>query len=243
MSIDKKQHIAITIAFIFHLCGAIGILFTPYSNWFISNTWLNLVIMFALIVYTQYVIETTNNTTSFKTNGFLQFIVFAIAASCIGFFAEVIGVNKGVLFGDYSYGNNMGFKLANVPLLIGLQWFVTIYCCGVIMSFVSKWSSRKLKEMGKTTTTKSKPYTISFLIDASLLATFFDYIIEPAAQKLGYWQWANNVVPFYNYTCWFVTSLVIMLVFNQLRFNKINKFAIHLFIIQALFFLAISKLV
>lgn len=238
MLVSQKQNIAIAIAFLFHLCGAVGILFSPYANWFINNTSFNLLLMFVLICYTQIAIEKEY----YKRSGIKQFAQFTIIAFTIGFFAEVIGVNTGLLFGNYSYGNLMGVKFFNVPLLIGLQWFVTIYCCGTIVSFISKWALKKLKDLGEEEKAQTKTFSLSTIMDAALLATFFDYLLEPAAQKLGYWQWSNNEIPIYNYTCWFIISFVIMLVFSQFKFNKLNKFAIHLFIIQTLFFLAINKL-
>ncbi len=237
MPLFTKQNIAIAIAFIFHLSGAIGILFTPYKDWFIANTWLNLLLMFGLILFTH------NDGNENKFSNIKNLLLFAAIAYIIGFGAELLGVNKGILFGNYSYGNTMGAKYENVPLIIGLQWFVTVYCCGVIMSFMGKWATRKLKELGEEDKTTKRGHNISLLIDASLLATFFDYIMEPAAQKLGYWQWENNKVPFYNYTCWFFVSALLLFVFTKLQFNKLNRFAIHLFIIQLLFFIAINNLV
>ena len=53
----------------------------------------------------------------------LPIAVFLIAFA-IGFSAELIGVHSGMLFGNYSYGNNLGLKLAEVPLIIGINWGV-----------------------------------------------------------------------------------------------------------------------
>ena len=54
----------------------------------------------------------------------LKNLLFLFIAFCIGFSAEVIGVKTGVLFGDYSYGSNLGYKFAGVPIVIGLLWGV-----------------------------------------------------------------------------------------------------------------------
>ena len=43
---------ALFIALLFHICGLIGILFTPYRNWFIQNTPLNLLLMALLLIAT-----------------------------------------------------------------------------------------------------------------------------------------------------------------------------------------------
>lgn len=239
MSLTQKQNIAIAIAFIFHLFGAIGIIFSPYANWFINNTAFNLLLMFILICYTQISVKQNNINT--KSNN-LEFIKFASLTVLLGYLVEVIGVNTGLLFGNYNYGNLMGVKFFNVPLLIGLQWFVTIYCCGTIVNFISKWSLKKLREMGEEEKARTKTFSLSSFMDAALLATFFDYLLEPVAQKLDYWQWQNNNIPVFNYACWFVISFMLMVLFHQFKFNKLNRFAIHLFIIQSLFFIAINKL-
>jgi putative membrane protein len=72
-----------------------------------------------------------------------------------------------------------------------------------------------------------------------LLATLFDWFLEPAAVKLGYWTWLQGSIPIFNYVCWFIISALLMLVFQQSGFKKVNQFAVNLLFIQILFFFAI----
>ena len=81
--------------------------------------------------------------------------------------------------------------------------------------------------------------TISLVLDGALLTVFFDWVMEPVAVKLGFWQWEGGVIPFFNYLCWFLISAALLLLFRYLRFDKTNHFAVHLFIIQLLFFLTL----
>lgn len=235
---NKKLNFAIAIAIVFHFFGIIGIVFTSYKDWFINATSFNLLLMFGLIMFTQ---NSLSSNTYKKILGFeIGFLLFIIISFLIGFFAEVIGVNTGLLFGNYTYGSAMGSKILNVPILIGVQWFVTTYCCGVVVALMNTWAIKKIETIGnENTRLKQKTMPILFVFDAALLTTFFDYIIEPAAQNLGFWTWQNNEIPAYNYTCWFLVSCLIFAFFAKLKFNKHNKFAIHLLIIETIFFLAI----
>ncbi len=167
----------------------------------------------------------------------IHFFLFLISAWAVGMCTEIIGTNTSLLFGSYKYGNLLGIKLKNVPLLIGINWFVTIYNAGVIVTIFDDWILRKLSGDAHFS---SVMLTLSFIIDAALLATFFDWLMEPVAVKLGFWQWlADGQPPLFNYTSWFVISALLLAVFRWLKFNKHNHFAVHLFIIQLLFFLTL----
>jgi putative membrane protein len=76
----------------------------------------------------------------------------------------------------------------------------------------------------------------SFIVDGALLATFFDWIMEPVAMKMGFWQWQDNTIPLFNYVCWFLISALLLMVYRSFFFEKDNHFAVHLLIIQSLFF-------
>lgn len=218
----SKVNIALFIALLFHVSGAIGILFTSNKTWFVENTPLNLCLMAALLFYTQ---EQINK----------AFFGFAIIAFVIGMITEMIGVNTGYLFGNYTYGSVMGYKVLGVPLLIGVQWFVTVYCCGIVMHQLHNWIENKYAAQGVILSPKIQ--TLSLVIDGALLATLFDFIMEPVAMQLGFWQWQNNQIPFFNYACWFGISLFLLFIFKLLPIQKHNHFALHLLIVQTLFFL------
>ncbi len=220
----QKQHIATFIALLFHVSGSVGILFTPYRDWFIRNTPLNLCLMAILLAWNQQ-------------EKWSQFFFFFFIAFLTGMVTEIIGVNTGWLFGNYAYGEVLGPKIMGVPLLIGLNWFVVIYCSAGIMHQVQVWMQRRLEMQGQTLPTRVS--AASLLLDGALLAVFFDWVMEPVAMKLGFWQWHNNEVPVYNYICWFVISLLLLFVWRFFSFQRPNHFAVHLFIIQALFFMVL----
>ncbi|MBG9375648.1 carotenoid biosynthesis protein [Panacibacter sp. DH6] len=222
---NNKQRIALFLALLFHISGAIGMLFTPYRQWFIDNTPLNLVLMAALLVYTQ-----DGKNTSFW--------LFAVLCFITGITVEIIGVNTGYLFGDYAYGNVMGMKVYNVPLLIGITWFTTIFCAGIIMHSISIWVMQKMA--GAPQPSKAVQF-FSFVTDAALLATLFDWVMEPVAIELQFWQWVPaGEIPLFNYICWLAISAGLLTVFRLMKFRKDNLFAVHLLIIQLLFFLVLQ---
>ena len=219
----SSEHIATFVAILFHLCGVIGILFTPYRNWFIQNTPLNLCLMAVLLAW--------------NANGkFISFLLFLLLSFTVGMGVEIAGVQTGWLFGHYWYGDLLGTKYAGVPLLIGINWFVIVYCSGSCILQMQNWIHRKF-ETEKVMTARLA--AISFVADGAILAVFFDWLMEPVAMKLGFWSWQNREVPLYNYLCWFCISAVLLAVSRFFSFSRANHFAVHLFIIQTLFFLTL----
>jgi len=221
---NSIQTVALYIALLFHITGLIGILFTQYKDWFIQNTYLNLSLMAALLIITH---PAKNK----------NFFIFFIATFITGFGVEVLGVNTGLFFGNYSYSDILRIKTFNVPLIIGINWFIIIYCAGMITQAYENYMIRKINERGLIINKRMK--LLSFMVDASLLAVFFDWVMEPVASKLNYWQWQNNEIPFSNYVSWLITSAILLALFRKLNQDRRNKFAVHLFIIQLLFFLVL----
>ena len=116
---------------------------------------------------------------------------FSIAV--LGYIIELIGIKTGLLFGNYSYGNGLGFKLLDVPLIISINWALLI-CAGIVT--VGKVFKNKLIVISVT----------------ALLVTFIDLIIEQVAQKLDFWQFEGGLPGLHNYLGWigvvFFTSYI-----------------------------------
>lgn len=214
--------IATAIAVLFHTIGLVGLLYFD-KTFFLAATPFNLLLSFALLLWTQQ-----------EKN--LYFIIFFIACFLVGITVEIIGINTGVLFGDYTYGDVLGYKFQHVPLLIGINWFIIIYCSGIsIHTLLMKAINRVASDTGKTPTTLK---ALSVIVDGATLAVFFDWLMEPVAVKLGYWVWnGDGSIPLFNYICWFVVSLLLLAVFHFAKFSKQNKFAVNLLLIQLMFFL------
>ena len=216
----SKYQVATAIAVLFHTIGFAGIVFFK-SDFIIQSTPLNLLLMFGLLVWTQR-----------EKN--LFFWLFVLVTFAAGIAVEMIGVNTQLLFGDYSYGKVLGYQVNNVPVIIGINWFLIIYCCGITVQTIL------MKAITKVATETSTPpmvlKALSVIVDGATLAVFIDWIMEPVALQLGYWTW-NGDIPVYNYICWFVVAIAMLAVFHFCKFNKQNKFAVHLLMIQVLFFL------
>ena len=145
------------------------------------------------------------------------FVLFVITAFLIGYWVEVIGVSTGLVFGKYEYISTLGYKVFNVPLLIGVNWFIISYCSG---NLLHRLNAPKLVQA----------------IFASLLMTAFDFVAEPVAIKHDMWNWFGEEPPLRNYVGWFFTSLAIQFIYFFAPFKKENAVAVWLFAFQTLFF-------
>lgn len=218
----SKIQIATAIAIIFHTVGLVGMLGFN-SPLLIQSTPIHLLLMAGLIFYTQKGINK-------------NFWLFFAACLLGGYAVEYLGIHTALIFGEYEYGTVLGPKLYEVPLIIGINWFIIMYMCGACMYMLLEHFRRKT-DVDMLTVSK-KLRLMSLVIDGATLAVFMDWLIEPAAIKLGYWQWlGSGDIPMLNYVSWFVVSMIFLLLFHLLRFEKHNKFAVNLLLIQAMFFL------
>jgi uncharacterized membrane protein len=139
----------------------------------------------------------------------------------MGFAIEVVGVKTQAIFGDYQYLGTLGFKLWEVPVIIGLNWFVLIYITGCM---AERWKTALIWKI--------------FL--AAGLMVFLDFFIEPVAIKHHFWVWQSGNIPLQNYMAWFVVSIPLHFLFFKSSFLKYNSLATHLYAIQLVFFMGLS---
>ena len=202
----SKQAISIAILVIFHFVGIIGIL-TPYSEFFISLSPYHLLLTLGVVLYN------SNLSQSFLIN----ILIIGIGTWLI----ESVGVNSGKIFGEYSYGDVLGIKVLNAPLLIGVNWVILVLC---FSSIISKISDK-----------------LVFSLIGAFLMTALDVLIEPVAIKLLYWLWKGHDVPLQNYVAWFIISFAIFYYFSDSIKGKVNKkIALSTIICQVVFFIILG---
>lgn len=146
--------------------------------------------------------------------------LFLIAILGLGI--EIIGVNYGVPFGEYSYSYILGYQLLDTPIIMGINWLMLVYA-GVLTvhTFVS---STWLKA-----------------ILSGVLLVCLDLLIEPVAIKWNMWTWQEPEVPIENFLTWGAAALVFSLILSfTLERTTRNKMALPVILLQFLFFLILG---
>lgn len=192
--------------FLIYTVGVIGHLTNALLGYMIFLTPFTLLLTGGVVLF-----STINNS---KNN----FTIWAIITYIITFSLEVIGVKSGMIFGSYWYGDILGIKFLNVPLIIGFNWIMVIL--GAIL-LTEKFLNNK----------------VLISLTASLLATIFDYFLEPTAIKLGYWNWFDTTVPIQNYIAWFMISLLFTILYIKMNIKVKTTLPIKFFLTQFIFFL------
>lgn len=198
-----KSYFSIFIIWLFHINGIFGILYWD-KDWFLSNTPLNLGISFILLIW---MLKEKN------ANAFLALSI----AFLVGMVAEIIGVNTGIIFGDYWYGENLGFKVWGVPLFIGINWAVLTFILGSLSAYLFK-------------------NKFIAIIVGALLMVALDFIIEPSAPLFDFWYWKGDHIPMRNYIDWFLIGLIPQTAYHFLIKKKEVQYSMHLLAVQIIFF-------
>jgi uncharacterized membrane protein len=208
---NKRFYIIALNLIIIYIVGVCGIAFMPSEcqALFLKLTPLNLVITTAAVLW----LHPTWNMKWWMSS---LFIFFA------GFFIEVIGVKTGRIFGVYWYGSTLGCKYLEVPVIIGVNWFLLVYLIHV--------SLQKIKSV------------VLFAAVAAGVMTLLDYLIEPVAIRLDFWHWQNEYIPLQNFVAWYVISFFLFFFYRTVNKFTHNPIAILVLIIQFLFFALLNFL-
>lgn len=163
-----------------------------------------------------------------------RFVAYAFVVFVSGFIIQWTGVETGRVFGYYFYGNSLGYKLWDVPVIIGLNWLMLSYCSSiVVIRLVTKTSLLRLDFF-----TRSASFIIPLVAAALMLLA--DFFLEQAAPLYDFWYWKGQLVPFQNYTAWFAFSFAFNYLFYKLGIDPGNKVAPWLYCIQLLFIAALA---
>ncbi len=197
------------ITFIVFYCVGLVLYFTPFTH--------NL---FILITPYTLVLVTVSIFSHHKEWNIKTIAVFA-SIFILGIITEIIGVATGKLFGTYAYGKGLGIKIADVPVVIGLNWVFLTYASN---SIISKHTS------------KNGP----IIIGAASLMVLYDILLEKVAPLMDMWLFSKNDPPISNYVVWFLLALFFNGAIQQFKINTHNRPARWLFFIQFGFFIIIA---
>tara|TARA_B100001769_G_scaffold1603_1_gene1172 strand:+ start:616 stop:1266 length:651 start_codon:yes stop_codon:yes gene_type:complete len=203
---NNKEFLRFSIFFVWliNISGFFGVL-SDQKDFFLSTSPFAILISFILLLLNY-------NT---RQKGFATALISIIT---IGFLVEFLGVNYDLFFGSYEYGNNLGYKIGGVPIIMSINWLVLIFLTG---SFTEKIIPNSL------------PLKVIF---ASLLMVFIDIFLEICAPKLDYWKFNEEIVPMSNYNSWFIISAICLYIYFRLIKDKEYTLSTNMLVIHFAFF-------
>lgn len=198
--------ISIGVLWLFHLSAMIGIAL-GHERWFVDLTPLNLSLCLGLLML------------NLSVRGSLALIV----PFSLGMLSEWMGVHWGWIYGNYAYGDALGVKWHEVPVMIGVNWALLVYATYAVAR-VQSWSR-----------------WIRWTIGAACMV-FLDVFMEMQAPALDYWEFAGGVVPLQNYLGWFGVGFLAHMGFDYLHKDEGTclPFGRHLYVLFLLFFLFLN---
>lgn len=197
----------VPVLILFHLIGFAGMVFIDLERFALLSVY-NLLLSVVLL----FVSQVTS-----KAN----FLKLFVPVFVLGYLVELVGIITGFPFGDYHYGDALGFKLYDVPLIIGVNWFMLVMGSGFLV--------RKAV---------SNPWLQ--VICAALLMVVVDYPIEQMASTLDYWYWAGNNIPVSNFLGWFFVAIIMQILFVKYMYKERNHMAVPYLIIVSVFFVLLN---
>ena len=202
--LDKKElrSISIFIVWLLNISGFFGIL-SEEKDFFLSASPYVLSITLFLVIVNNFVDK--------------RFLIRLFLIFLFGLTVEILGVNYSIFFGEYQYGDNLGTKVFDVPIVIGFNWVLLIIISGNFAHNIFPNS------------------TISKVFVGSTIMILLDLLIEISSPKLDYWEFAVHPVPFSNYLWWFILSVLFHLIYQS---NKNKEFVLstNILLIHFLFF-------
>ena len=169
--------------------------------------------------------------------GIFNTILFFISGTTISLLLEIIGTNKGFLFGKYSYNPELcpGPMIGNVPILIAIAWTGLIYMALVCTMLI--FDGHIVSSI-----------TIAHILLTSMFITILDLVLDPLAVDEGRWSWDNPGkyygVPVKNFLGWFFNTAFILLVFSLLASNHtiINTYPNYIIFAPAILFIILPAI-
>ena len=203
-NLDQKTKISLFGLWLVTISGILGI-WLGDSDWFLSKTPFNLLLCLFLTLW-NFPLK----------NGWKSILLWSLLY-LLGMGVELVGVHTSLLFGKYHYGNNLGPKIAGVPLLIGVNWMILTFITGSICRrfIAQKW--------------------LVILCSALLMVTL-DFFIEVNAPRFDFWYWDIGYPPLRNFIDWFIIAVIMQTILHNELYTKKHPFPLHHFASQLLFF-------
>lgn len=154
-----------------------------------------------------------------KWNSKTIFIFLSIILT--SFLIEMFGVKSGKIFGNYLYDESLGIKLAETPIIIGVNWLFLVYASRAIATGFFR---------NKT----------AIIAVGVVLMLLYDIILEAIAPFMHMWHFTTPYPPMRNFLAWLIAATLFHSLLTVFKIDTDNKPSRKLFWVQICFFSIIA---
>lgn len=162
---------------------------------------------------------------AYRTLGLRDWLAFCLPAIGISLTSELLGTSTGFPFGDYSYLNGLGYKIAGlVPFTIPLSWFY-LGLSSYLLARVGLGLNQAEAVVGKGAGLRQ----LGAIALGALMLTSWDFVLDPAMSQtaMPFWYWhqpgAFFGMPYQNFAGWMGTGIVFMAVAALLWRGRVRQ--------------------
>lgn len=163
---------------------------------------------------------------AYRTLGLAALLGFLIPSVGVSLSSELLGTNIGFPFGDYTYLNGLGYKIAGlVPFTIPLSWFYL----GLSAYLLARTGLAKADSSSKLGVFR----VLGAILLGSTLLTSWDFVLDPAMSQtaMPFWHWhqpgAFFGMPYQNFAGWLGTGVVFMAIATLIWGNRVQTFNLN----------------
>lgn len=144
--------------------------------------------------------------------GWKKTLVFFVITAGVSWGYEHVGVETGLIYGQYHYTDYLGEKLGHVPIIIPLAWFMMIYPSYIIANMI--FSGKAISVQNKF----SRIIVLALL--SAVIMTAWDFVIDPylSGPTIEAWVWEKGGayfdIPIHNYFGWILTTFTVYLLYR-----------------------------
>jgi len=146
------------------------------------------------------------------TIGWRRTLVFFVITATVSWGYEQVGVETGLIYGNYHYTDYLGQKIGHVPVIIPLAWFMMIYPSYMIANLI--FSKKPFLQKTKI----SQILLLSLL--SAVIMTAWDSVIDPylSGPTVKAWIWEDSGpyfgIPIHNFLGWIITTFTIYTIYR-----------------------------
>lgn len=199
---------AVIVLMLIYMTSLVGFITPHQQAWYLFYTpfFILLNALFLILYHPQ------------KGKDLLQYMGLSMG---IGFLVELVALQIGNLYGQYTFGSSLGPTALGVPFIMPIYWFMLAYSSACLAAKVPTQNNWLVQSIG------------------TILMISLTFAIQQVAQSLQFWTLEGNSSIAFVFGFYVLVSFGLQYLFSRLKLDVSNPMALYVYGGLLLFFLGV----